>query len=432
LEEDKIVRYQSFDCIVAGGGAAGLMAAVTAARQGARVAILEHTEKMGTKLLQTGNGKCNFTNRYMDAACFQVNSSFAMNVIRRFDVNSTISFFKSIGLYSKEKNGYMYPHSETAAALRDALVLEAARLGVLCITSFYIDKIKLTDKGFLINDTLAAKKLIFATGLKAAPKTGSDGSALHLIKKLGHPMTAVLPALVPLECDKSLSKICHIMAGVRSYGSVTAYTTDDAVLASDIGEIQYTDYGISGIPVFQISHHVVRQLYEGNAVNVVIDMLPDFHIEELMNYIECNFKKYSDRTIEQFFSGFVNPKLIRGMAAKIGCSSLDKLCHLRHEKVVQLVYALKFCKMAIKGYKSFDRAQVCQGGIDVSYIHTDTMESTLVKGLYFAGEIVDVDGICGGYNLQWAWSSGYVAGCSAAGKESCEKSITCKSDFVQT
>lgn len=419
------MAYKYFDCIVIGGGAAGLMAAITAARQHMNVAVIEHTSKLGTKILQTGNGKCNFTNMFMDSSCFYENGRKAIQVINQFNEQQTLQFFESIGVFSKEKNGYVYPHSETAFSLRDALVSEVNRLGVCCVMSFVIHTIQSSNLGFIINNDFVAKKIIFATGLKAAPKTGSDGSILPLIQAMGQPIADILPALVPLECSPHFKKICDIMAGVRSFGQITAYCSNQEV-ASDIGEIQYTNYGISGIPVFQISHPVIKQLHKGNKVSVIIDMIPDFDKERLMKYIEDNYNQYFYKTIEDFFSGLINTKLVKGAAQKLGYKSSKTLDCYKKKDIKQLILQCKHFQMDIEGYKSFDRAQVCQGGVDMSYIDENTMQSTLIEGVYFAGELVDVDGICGGYNLQWAWSSGYVAGCHAAGKDCCEKGITVK------
>jgi predicted Rossmann fold flavoprotein len=393
-----------YDCIVVGGGAAGMMSAVTAARKGACVLLLEGTSKTGTKILQTGNGKCNFTNYNMSAEMFNSeNKEFVANALAQFNQNDVIDFFRSIGVFPKEKNGYVYPHSETAASVREALINELFRLHVEVVTNEPAVSIEKRDV-FTVNGTYKGKTIILAAGSKAAPKTGSDGSGYILAKKMGHTVVKPLPSLVQLVSD---DKICKKMAGVRSTGSVSIYVGSDVY--SDYGEIQYTDYGISGIPVFQISHQAVKGLDSGKKVFAEIDMIPDYSEDELMDYVAESVKA-APKNIDQLFSGILNKKLVLAVCEKEGIKADVKITEKNIDLAGKAVAAMKNFKIQISGNKSFENAQVCQGGVELSEINPQNLESRLVSGLYFAGEIMDVDGKCGGYNLQWAWTSGYIAG----------------------
>ena len=350
-------------CAVVGGGAAGMMAALTAAGQGVNVILIEHTKRLGSKLLQTGNGKCNFTNLDMGKEHFQnEDREFVGKVLESFQVSDTLEFFKEIGIYSRQRGGYVYPNSETAASLQDALRAEVERSGVIVYTECQVERIKRERGGFVLETNqgrINADTLILATGSKAAPKTGSDGSGYILAKSLSHSIIKPLPALVQLTSD---NRQCKVMAGVRSTGRVTIYA-DGKKLAEDLGEIQYTEYGISGIPVFQVSRYAVKAKDRKKEVLAVVDMLPEFSEEELREDIRKRLEKEENKDIVSFFAGLLNKKLVQGVVKSVGAES---------------------------------------------------MESRLCRGLYFAGELLDVDGKCGGYNLQWAWSSGYLAGKSAA------------------
>ena len=306
-----------YDCVVIGGGASGMMAAITAARNGARVAIVEHTARLGSKILQTGNGKCNFTNLDMDISKFQNdNKEFVGQVLDMFDQNATIEFFKELGVWHKERAGYVYPHSETAASLQEALRLEVERLGISVYLRCRASEInKVSDNTYdmvLAEDETDNKvgisviNIIIATGSKAAPKTGSDGSGYKIAKKFGHTVKKPLPALVQLISDNNL---CKSMAGVRSTGKVMLYV-DDVCVSSDIGEIQYADYGISGIPVFQISRYAVEAVDKGKSVKAIIDMIPDISKEELYNDVRIRKECETTKSVEQFFAGSVNKKLV--------------------------------------------------------------------------------------------------------------------------
>ncbi len=402
-----------YDCVVIGGGAAGLMAAINAARAGLKTAVIEHTKRIGNKILSTGNGKCNFTNLNMSEEMY-LNSDkrFVKEIIEQFNENDTIDFFESIGVYHKDKNGYVYPHSETAASVQEALCLEIERLGVKVFLETSVKKIKKNDNDFLIscNDNeqsvvICSKTIVLATGSKAASKTGSDGSGYELARQMKHTIVPVLPALCQLI---SSNKNCKLSSGVRSTGEVKLFI-DNSRVADDLGEVQYTDYGISGIPVFQISRFAVKGISENKKVTACIDMVPDMQEYELIKKFNQRLKNESEKNVLQFMSGLVNKKLIEMICRDLNISTAKPVHSLPPKSLAQIVKSLKNYKYDIKDYKGFENAQVCQGGINLKEISSKDMQSRIVPGFFMAGEVADVDGKCGGYNLQWAWSSGYIA-----------------------
>jgi hypothetical protein len=255
-----------------------------------------------------------------------------------------------------------------------------------------------------------SQTLILATGSKAAPKTGSDGSGYALALGFGHTIKKPLPALVQLTSDNAQ---CKAMSGVRSTGSVTLYV-DGKETAKDLGEIQYTDYGISGIPVFQISRYAVLAKDKKCSVTAVIDMLPDFSAEELAETMLERLENDGYKDLTTFFSGLLNKKLVLAVLKTLGINPNISAQSAGLKQIKKICFLMKEFSFKITGSRSFESAQVCQGGVKLSEINADTLESNLCPGLFFAGEVLDVDGKCGGYNLQWAWSSGYVAGKNAA------------------
>ncbi len=418
LKADKLRADELYDCVVVGGGAAGMMAAITAARTGVSVCIVEHTKRLGSKILQTGNGKCNFTNLDMRAQMYNNDDKeFVNSVLDNFGVNDALSFFEELGVYYKSKNGYVYPHSEMAVSLQEALVLELDRLGVhilvnaelLCINKnagLFAISYRSNEGADMNNYKLSARRVILATGSKAAPKTGSDGSGYKVAKSLGHKVKKPLPALVQLVSD---CPYCKLMSGVRSIGKVEIYV-DGKIIAFDEGEIQYTDYGISGIPVFQVSRYAVEAVDKGLFTQARIDMVPDISKEQLLSDIRKRVQRDGNKTVEQFFSGIINKKLVCAACREVGIDISVKVRKLSVDRLDLIVEALKNFCFNIIDFKGFENGQVCQGGVVLSQVNVRTMESLVCDGVFFAGEILDVDGKCGGYNLQWAWSSGYVAG----------------------
>lgn len=393
---------------VIGGGASGLMASIASALAGADTIILEHMDRVGKKILATGNGKCNYTNEVQGLSCYRgENPAFAVPVFRQFDQKKTVAFFREIGIEPKIKNGYYYPASEQAASVLDVLRMEAAYTGVKEIVSCEIKAIKRQGDFFLIRTgtgDFRAKSIIFATGLFASPKSGSDGSALPYIEHFGHHIIDIVPALVPLQCRQSFFKM---LAGIRAEVSIRLYI-NGAETTRERGELQLTDYGISGIPVFQFSRIVARALSEQKQCQVKIDFLPFFQQVD-MEKIKESISKVAYKTVEEFLSGMAHKKIASLICKQAQIKPDVRVGELPAKKVMSCVEALRKFTVTVKAANPFENAQVCSGGIPLKEV-TDQLESIYCKNIYITGEILDCDGICGGYNLQWAWATGVLAG----------------------
>ena len=408
-------NYECYDVAVLGCGDAGLMAAIADARSGAKVIILEHKEKTGKKILSTGNGKCNYTNAKQGISFYRgENPAFVVPVFEQFGFEETVAFFEEIGVTPKVKNGYYYPASEQATAVLEVLRLEANYLRVRELCECELAALERKENAFYLETNcgnFATKSFIFATGLLAAPKTGSDGSAFQYIEKFGHHFVDIVPALVPLQGKQAFFKN---LAGIRAEVRATLFV-ENAQITEDRGELQLTDYGVSGIPIFQLSRFATKALLQKKKVHIMLDFLPDMSLEDATVLFEKRLHKAEQKkTICECFVGLFNRKLIEVFVKEAGIGLGDSPKKLPMEQIERLAALVKGFRVDITGSKSFEQAQVCAGGIDTGEINAETMESKLVPGLFFAGELVDIDGMCGGYNLQWAWSSGYVAGVHAA------------------
>lgn len=400
--------------IVLGGGASGLMAAIQAARLGAAVTVLEHNDRPGRKLLATGNGRCNLSNT--SQAPWYYHSSrpdFPWQAVSRFPLADTLRFFTELGLYTRNRNGGLYPYSGQASCVAELLRIEALRRKV---------KLKLTEEvsgletepqgGFLVRTatwSYRADAVICCLGSPASSVAGSSETGFSLAKALGHTVIPPLPALTGLCCRGSYFSA---WAGVRAEGGVSLLADGENTGLTEIGELQLTDYGVSGIPVFQLSGLALRLLSQGKRVSLVLDFFPDLEEEALRAFLQARTAACPQKTPEQQLLSILPEKLIRvllkGGGKKGGVSG-------------DAAFLMKNWSLEVTKGAPLSQAQVCSGGVDPAEICPDTMESLLVPGLYFAGEVVDVDGACGGYNLQWAWSSGAVAGRSAAENCAAEK-----------
>ncbi|WP_349673353.1 NAD(P)/FAD-dependent oxidoreductase [Lacrimispora sp.] len=396
--------------IIIGAGASGLAAGISAAREGASVTIMEHTARPGKKLLSTGNGKCNITNLQAPKDAYRGNQpDFVFPALHTVTVSQTMDFFKGLGIVLTERNGYVYPNSGQASTVLEAMLFELEHLGVRIVTECPVKEIKkdltvITDHGKQRCD-----RIILAAGSMAAPKTGSDGSGYSLARKLGHHIIEPLPALVQLRCKEKWYKQA---AGVRTDALVTL-KIDGKTTVSDRGELQITDYGISGIPVFQISRYAARAMNEGRQAAAQLDFLPELSLTDLEKLLFTRHRQFEYRPAEEFLHGVLNSKLAKILLKEAGIGRESWVKEITEKEIKNLVHCIKELKTIIVSTNTFDQAQVCSGGVDTKEVDPVTMESRLTRGLYFSGEILDVDGICGGYNLQWAWSSGITAGIHA-------------------
>lgn len=406
--------------LIVGGGASGLMAGICAAREGAEVTILEHMDRVGKKILSTGNGRCNMTNLTMRPECYRSSQKqFPMKVLDRFSVWDTLTFFDELGIETKNRNGYIYPNSDQASSVLDALRMETEHLKIRVVTNCHITELKAkgrrcfeakTDQGMF-----QADRLILATGSKAAPASGSDGSGYALAKSFGHRVIKPLPALVQLRCE---GKFFKQLAGVRCDAVVKIKNSQGKVLAADQGEVQLTDYGISGIPTFQVSRFAAVALNQKEKITAVLDFLPSKSMKEITGFLKNRAQLLSYRKTEDYLTGLLNKKLGAVLLKLSGIPAELPVSKITGAQLERLARMLKEFEVPVTATNAFEQAQICCGGVDTREIHAETMESKLVPGLYLTGELLDVDGICGGYNLQWAWSTGAVAGrCAAAGKE---------------
>ena len=370
-----------YDVIIIGAGASGLMAAAAAASKGARVALLEHKDDIGKKILATGNGRCNFTNTDMSVNKFHGSKALIKNGLSQFNYADTIRFFKELGIPAYDNAGYIYPNSRQATSVVAAFRMELMRLHVDVKTGISITEIK--TAGITAEDTNSAAN--------PATKKTDDRTGYCI------------------QTDKGSFKSKKI-TGVRCDATV-ASVIDGQMTEQNTGELQLADYGISGIPVFQISSLMSRALDKGQRVEVIIDFLPAFSDDELNGYIKDRSITTTDnRSLNEMLNGLLNNKLLLELIHKSGVSPDKKGRLLTDDDCKSLTRSIKHTAVSVKKPRGAEFAQVCAGGIYTKEIDVRTLESKIHPGLYFCGELLDVDGICGGYNLQWAWTSGYIAG----------------------
>ncbi|MEE1187325.1 MAG: aminoacetone oxidase family FAD-binding enzyme [Acutalibacteraceae bacterium] len=393
---------------VIGGGASGLISAIAAKRtnKNAQVNVFEGNNRVAKKLITTGNGRCNITNRNLDIKYFHSNScDAAIEILDRFNLNDTISFFKSINIPIKDDGGNkLFPASFQAQSVVDALRFECEKQQVNIICDKKIVSLDKKDDKFVLNNEYCFDKVIIACGGKAAPKTGSDGNGYAFLTQFGHKLVNLKESIVPLKTDTEFLKSAK---GMKADVLLTLKSNNMSV--NSFGEILFTDYGISGPVVLQIS----RFASINKNVKAYINFMPDYNYNELLNEITYRVNNCYENNNENLLLGLINKRIGFCILKKSKIPVSGNSYEISQIQIKNLVSNLLNFEVVVKGVCGFDNAQTTVGGIDLSEFD-ENLQSLNCKNLYSCGEILDVDGDCGGFNLQWAWSSGYIAGESAA------------------
>ena len=406
------------EVLVIGGGASGMMAAISAASMGAYVTVYEKEEVPGRKLLRTGNGRCNLGNKELRTDYYHsYDNELIDNFFAKFDEDDTIRTFRSLGLIIKDIGGYFYPFCEQAAVVRDVLKDNMLSYDIKLHTDTVVTKIeKIRADKFLVTTKDNSKefdRVILAcgsyAGLDKKDRIPGEYDGYSLAYSLGHTIIPVKPALTGLKTSDDIVKIA---SGVRCEALITL-TKDGSYVGSEYGELQIADYGLSGIPVLQLSHYVGADP-EGN-YELKIDFMPGMNEDDYISLMQGRMLQYQGMSVSQFLLGTINMKLIELLLKYSELDPEDKICDETEDKVITLVGLIRCFTVKIKGTRDYTHAQVCSGGVPLREID-DNCASVKTPGLYICGEMLDVDGACGGYNLQWAWTSGYIAGRAAASR----------------
>ena len=395
------------DVIIIGGGASGMMAALTAAENGRSVLLLERQSRVGRKLLATGNGRCNLTNYNTSPARYHgEDGGFCAYALRAFDVDSTLQYFASLGLLTvNEDSGRVYPMSNMAGSVLDVLRygLEHPRIEVR--TGQVVTAVKRTAEVFTVRtetDAFTAGKLILAAGGCAGSKVGGVMDGYRLAKALGHHRTALYPSLVQLKTDPTYPRA---LKGVKAECGITILRGSGTV-AENRGEVLFTEYGVSGPAIFDISRAVATG---GEGLVCALDFFPDWDLREVLDWLRMRRQTMQAHEASTLLVGSCHTRLGQMLCKAAGFTS-QPAADLTDSDLERIARQAKHFALPITGTCGFDQAQVTAGGLCTDEFDPETMGSRLVPGLYACGEVLDVDGDCGGFNLQWAWSSGHLAG----------------------
>ncbi len=397
---------------IIGGGAAGMAAALAASEnENVQVILLERQARVGKKLSATGNGRCNLTNLHANEGGYHgEEASFARFALEKYNVDDTLSWFRSLGLFTvAEESGRVYPYSDQSNSVVDVLRFALERENIHLETGFEVEKVKKNGDIFQIEGTGGAyecDKLIIACGGLAGTKLGGSMSGYKLLRSFGHKCTKLRPTLVQL---KSSWPGAASLKGVRANCHAQILHNGE-VFAQSRGELQFTEYGLSGPVIFEISRDVCA---ERGQWLCRMDLLPE--IEENTLKAELLRRKSTNLPVSELLTGILHNRLGRVLTKSVGISDYVPVAQLEDYEIDAVCKAVKGFEVALTEPMGMDSAQVTAGGIVTKEFDPETMESKLVPGLYACGEVLDIDGDCGGYNLQWAWSSGRLAGAHAGG-----------------
>ena len=397
---------------ILGGGASGMAAALAAAENPeVQVVLMERQARVGRKLGATGNGRCNLTNLHaLEGGYHGEDASFADYALSAFSPEETLRWFSSLGLFTvTEQSGRVYPYSDQANSVVDVLRFALEKENITLKLGFEAEKVKKTASGFRVEsreETVECDKLVIACGGLAGTKLGGTMSGYKFLRSLGHKCTKLRPTLVQL---KSSWGGCTGLKGVRCNCHAAVYH-DDTLHSESTGELQFTEYGISGPVVFEISRDVCNE--KGNWSGC-LDFLPD--IDEDILFLELLRRKHTNLPASELLTGILHNRLGRMLSQSAGVSQNRMVSELHDDELRQVARTVKRFEIGLTEPMGMDSAQVTAGGILTEEFDDKTMESRIASGLYACGEVLDIDGDCGGYNLQWAWSSGRLAGLYAGG-----------------
>ena len=396
--------------IIIGAGAAGLVAAIVNARAGKSVTLLEQNKKIGKKILASGNGKCNIDNKYIHLNRFHSqNPDFIKEVLEGYDFHVIEKFFTSIGLSLVEgKEGKMFPMSLQASSVVELLEYEAKRLNVEIVCDCAVTSIDKKGNTFTletIQGTKSCQQLLLASGSPAAPQLGGSNSGYAFATKMGHSLVPRHPSLVQLCSEEHWVQRC---AGVKVAGVAKLYANGEYITEKE-GDLLFTNYGISGLAILDLSREVSTRLASFDYCELSLDLMPQLSKEKLTNLLLCRINQESEKPIDLWLQGVINKKLIPIILEQSKCKVRVE-DHLNRKEINKLVHAIKNLKLSINDTKGFKGAEASTGGINTAEVNPQNMESKLINNLFFAGEILDVDGDRGGFNFHWAWVTGLRVG----------------------
>lgn len=399
---------------ILGGGASGLAAALSAGEHlGSTILLLERQSRVGRKLLATGNGRCNLSNRHAAPVHYHGREpDFAVPALDRFGVQDTLNWFSALGLVAhEEETGRIYPLSDSASSVVDVLRLAAEARGVQTVCGFTVSSAQKLGNRFRIlsdqGDAVECDRLIVACGGMAGSKLGGTKDGYAILSSFGHRRTALHPALVQLRTENTWTKS---MKGVRTQ-AVIRLERDGCALAQTQGEVQFAEYGITGPAVFDLSRSAAEA---GEGCVVSLQLLPTLTESEILSYMTAKQETFPNLRAENLLTGCLHASVARTLLRRAGIAFDRFLWSLCDDDMNRLAALIRRFDLPLLGVMGFDAAQVTAGGMETAGFDPTTMESKLVSGLYACGEVLDIDGDCGGYNLQWAWSSGRLAGLSAS------------------
>ncbi|HCX44100.1 MAG TPA: aminoacetone oxidase family FAD-binding enzyme [Oscillibacter sp.] len=392
-------------CVI-GGGAAGMLAALTAAENGHHVLLLERQSRVGRKLLATGNGRCNLSNHHVSPAHYHGGAGFCDFALSQFDVGETLQYFASLGLLTvSEASGRIYPMSNMAGSVLDVLRYALERLEIDLQTGQTVTAVRKMPEGFSVKtetDTFSARCLILAAGGAAGSKVGGGMDGYRLAKSLGHHRTALYPSLVQLKTDPTYPRA---LKGVKAQCGISI-CRGSQVLARNSGEVLFTEYGVSGPAIFDLSRSVSAG---GSDLTCLLNFFPDWEEAEVLHWLSQRQAAMAAHEASTLLTGSCHTRLGQMICKSAGFTN-QRAAGLTRDDLRRIARQATHFALPITGTCGFDQAQVTAGGLDTSEFDPRTLQSRLVPGLYACGELLDIDGDCGGYNLQWAWSSGRLAG----------------------